>query len=335
MSFRFTTIDEPNASGNHKATEVYGIGLNTSVIVGAYGAGTGYAGFDNFLGNFATLAKPPGATNYNSMGINDFGNVVGIFTSNTGNHGYLEVAGSFWTLDDPSAVRGTAPAAINDSGTIVGSYGNASGFSQAFFASSGIFFDLIVPGAAGDSAASGINSAGDIVGHYADGAAKFHGFIDHHGSFTTLDVPGARWTSASGINDSNQIVGRYSDINNQIHGFLYSGGRYTTFDIPGAGPTSINPYGIDNNGVITGTYVDAAGSHGFAASLATPHDFYDGGTAGLLWRNSSGFATWDMNGSSIVASGSVAYQGQALNPDSSWSVAGIADFNADGIADVL
>jgi hypothetical protein len=89
--------------------------------------------------------------------------------------------------------------------------------------------------------------------------------------------------------------------------------------------------------VITGTYVDASqgSDHGFAAALAVPHDFYDAGTAGVLWRNGAGLSAWNMNGSSIVASGGVTYQGQALNPDSSWNVAGIADFNADGVADVL
>jgi VCBS repeat protein len=335
MSFRFTTIDEPNAAqGSNGGTEVFGIGLNNSVIVGAYANGGFFTAFDDFLGSFATLAKPPGAFEYLATGVNDSGNVVGAYFDGTGVHGYLDVAGTISTLNDPKAALATLAAAIDDSGIVVGAYLDGSNLSHAFTWSGGVFSDLTIPGAV-ESAAVGINSSDDISGYYTDSSNHAHGFLDHNGIITTLDVPGSQLTKATGINDHDQVVGQYVDSGGQAHGFLYSGGHYTTFNEPNAA-TDMGPAGINNNGIITGSYLDASGeSHGFAAQLATPHDFYDSGTAAMLWRNGSGLATWQMNGSSIATSGGVTYQGQALNPDASWSVAGIADFNADGVADVL
>ena len=57
----------------------------------------------------------------------------------------------------------------------------------------------------------------------------------------------------------------------------------------------------------------------------------------MLWRqNSSGAVVdWTMNGSTISSSAAPTYQGNAISPDASWSVAAIGDFNGDGNADIL
>jgi serralysin len=55
-----------------------------------------------------------------------------------------------------------------------------------------------------------------------------------------------------------------------------------------------------------------------------------------LWRNANGsLIDWTMNGSQIASVQAVTLGGSAATPDSSWSVAGIGDFNGDGKADVL
>jgi hypothetical protein len=92
--------------------------------------------------------------------------------------------------------------------------------------------------------------------------------------------------------------------------------------------------------VIVGFYTDASlQDHGFVASRATRRDFYGAGNASVLWRNGSGLSSWNMFGSSagstIFSSGAVTWQGQTLNPDASWSVAGNGDFNGDGFSDLL
>src|SRR5262249_45349102 len=114
MSFRFTTIDEPNAvQGPELGTEVFGISLNTGVVAGGYTpTGSTSVAFDDFLGNFTTLGGPPGALATYATDVNDQGHVVGIFADAGGLHGYFEAGGSFSPFDDPSAVKGTFPAAI-------------------------------------------------------------------------------------------------------------------------------------------------------------------------------------------------------------------------------
>ncbi len=71
-------------------------------------------------------------------------------------------------------------------------------------------------------------------------------------------------------------------------------------------------------------------------SIAGIGDFNGDGNADVLWRNANGsLIEWTMNGSQITSSQSVTLQGAAATPDSSWSVAGIGDFNGDGKADIL
>jgi uncharacterized membrane protein len=141
MSFRFTTIDEPNATqGYDQGTEVFGISLNTSVVVGGYtSAASTSTAFADFLGGFTTLGGPPGALSTYATDINDQGHVVGIFGDAGGLHGYFEAGGSFSPFNDPSAVMGTLPAAIDDSGTIVGFYLDGSYVGHAFTENLGFF----------------------------------------------------------------------------------------------------------------------------------------------------------------------------------------------------
>ena len=83
----------------------------------------------------------------------------------------------------------------------------------------------------------------------------------------------------------------------------------------------------------------------FGGSPATPNsswnvagigDFNGDGKDDVLWRNTNGsLVDWTMNGSQVTASQQVTTGGSAATPDSSWSVAGIGDFNGDGKADVL
>jgi hypothetical protein len=71
-------------------------------------------------------------------------------------------------------------------------------------------------------------------------------------------------------------------------------------------------------------------------SVAGIGDFSGDGKADVLWRNTNGsLIDWTMNGSQIASVQAVTLGGSAATPDSSWSVAGIGDFNGDGKADVL
>ena len=72
-------------------------------------------------------------------------------------------------------------------------------------------------------------------------------------------------------------------------------------------------------------------------SVAGVGDFNADGNADLLWRDSSSGALveWLMNGSGIVGSGSVMSGSTPVNPDPSWHVVEIGDFNGDARADIL
>jgi hypothetical protein len=71
-------------------------------------------------------------------------------------------------------------------------------------------------------------------------------------------------------------------------------------------------------------------------SVAGVGDFTGDGMADILWRSSGdGLSIWTMVGAQVAAEQTPTYQGAAITPDSSWSVAGIGDFTGDGMSDIL
>jgi hypothetical protein len=124
----------------------------------------------------------------------------------------------------------------------------------------------------------GLNLFGTSTGYYIDANFVVHIVLrSASGDFTTFLPPGAGPYGAGcysdcpiGLNDWGQITGIYLDANNVVHGFLRNpDGKYTTFEAPGADTTAGSysgtfPYSVNNQGVITGYYLDANNvSHGF------------------------------------------------------------------------
>src|SRR5262249_35490885 len=71
-------------------------------------------------------------------------------------------------------------------------------------------------------------------------------------------------------------------------------------------------------------------------SIAGVGDFNRDGSTDILWRQSNGsLAIWLMNGAAVQSSGTITCQGNAVAPDSSWTVVEIGDFNGDGNSDML
>ncbi len=116
-----------------------------------------------------------------------------------------------------------------------------------------------------------ISAAGAITGYYADAIGAMHGFLRAlGGSFTNIDPPGSTCPSffsfcflPTAINSLGAITGNSF---NSSSGFLRApNGTFTTFDPPGSLYTQ--PNAINEEGVITGYYVDANFlAHGFLRS---------------------------------------------------------------------
>jgi hypothetical protein len=106
-----------------------------------------------------------------------------------------------------------------------------------------------------------------------DGA--LHGYLRHQsGDFQLIDFPGLSvpCTGPRWINERGDIVGLFANVNAvadcyagpPLHGFLRRHGKYVAIDVPGS--TSTAALGINDDGVIVGSYADKQGvDHGFKA----------------------------------------------------------------------
>jgi uncharacterized membrane protein len=164
------------------------------------------------------------------------------------------------------------------------------------------------------------------------------------GTFTTFDVPGSNSgaTNPTAINSAGAITGYYFDADNLVHSFLRApDGTVTTFDQPGAA-CSLSTFdecsvatGINPAGVISGSYLDASGVHGFlrapdgtfttidvpgSNNLSSPSGINPAGTVtggysdsdpsflhGFLRRSNRIFTTFDPPGSNYT-------HADAINP---------------------
>jgi len=258
-------------------------------------------------GKLTTLDDPLADTtsgSYNgttAQSINDWGEVTGYYSDAAGvAHGFVRSPwGAFTTFDVPGAAYASIPVFINFEGAIVGYSLDANFLFHAFLRRPDGTFAVFVgpdsctsgtPAGCYGSGAAYVDLVGRSVGGFEDNSGNFvhHGLIrSPGGKLTTFDAPGSGTGSYQGtgcpgcnlgVNNWGAIAGTYTDANDVFHGFLRSpDGRFTTFDATGAGTGSSQgtgcfsdcPVGLNDWGVITGSYGDSNYvQHGF---LRTPH----------------------------------------------------------------
>jgi hypothetical protein len=108
-----------------------------------------------------------------------------------------------------------------------------------------------------------INNLGQCAGYYYTDTEE-HGFRrDADGTLTyPIDAPGFLYTALYGINDHGWMVGEAGNSTGISQGVLFrSLTMAETYSYPGA-TLGTAFLGINNHGLICGSYVDDAGTHG-------------------------------------------------------------------------
>ena len=165
---------------------------------------------------------------------------------------------------DASGANQTRPQSINNLGIVSGHSTDVSGIEHGFIRSrTGEIKVVDVPGASATELLD-VNDFGVAVGDYTDADGRVHGFRRAPGgAVTVVEPPGSTDAYLGGINDRGEAVGAQgldSDL-----AFLVHRGTFLPIDPPpGADPQWTNPFGINNLGTVTGSYLDPDGnSHGF------------------------------------------------------------------------
>lgn len=203
-----------------------------------------------------TTVDPAGSTWVRAAGINDNGVVSGWYDDGSGHYdAFLDTGGHYTALSVPGSTGLNEANGINNNGVVAGAYSSSASW-LGFTDNNGSYTTINVPSSA-YTMAYGINDNGAVVGLYQDSVGGQHGYLDTNGSYTGLDVPGALdVTEARGINRSGTIVGYYRDTGFAWEGFVYKNGSYTALNAPFAGATNTNLLGINNNGVMVGSYIN-------------------------------------------------------------------------------
>lgn len=269
---------------------------DAGVITGVYddATGTPHGFLRSPEGGFTTFDVPGGSLFTSPIALNLEGAIVGYYGNESGvTRPFLRYPdGTFvatWNIpadacnaSPATGCFGSAAFGINVFGTAAAGYEDNSGnfvHHGLLRKADGKLTTFDVPGAGtGSYQGTGcpgcsrpINLFGAVAGLYIDGNNVVHGFLrSHTGEITTFDPPGEGpqglgcFADCSlGLNDSGAITGSYLDANNVVHGFVRSPeGKFTTFDAPGADTTAGDfngtfPVSINDEGVITGYYIDA------------------------------------------------------------------------------
>jgi hypothetical protein len=210
--------------------------------------------------SFATF-QIPGAQDISPSKINNVGAIAGTYVVNAKTRAFVRSPSGDITTFDVNGMD-TTPAALGDDGSIVGFYSDGTVLHAFRRDASGNITPLTLPGA-DFTAPYGMNAAGTVVGIYRQpGDGMNIGFIaDLAGNAVSITPPsGATGAVATTLNDFGASAGFFEYMQLAHSGYVRGAdGTVVSFDaVPGGTDSRLTrqtePVGIDNNGVVVGTY---------------------------------------------------------------------------------
>ncbi len=236
---------------------------------------------------FITIPLPgAGVTAGWAVGINDEGLATGFYIDPVTGDGfsYLFDHGDLKTGISAPGDTITALGPANNVGVESGNVGGETNQQAVFYDIRRGTFTFLpeIPGMP-FSFADGVNDSGHASGiaypsgdFFAGGVGLGTNWIWDGKDYSFFDVPGAvNGTVAGGINNRDQVAGFFIGSSGLPQGFVKDGKKFTTFNAPGALYTLA--FGINNQGVVAGEYVNPDTSH-----------------HGYFWRDGN-FVTVDVN----------------------------------------
>jgi hypothetical protein len=227
---------------------------------------------------FRTIDDNADPTFNQLLGINDHGRIAGYFGSGADaahpNKGYRVsppyAQANFANENFPGSVQ-TQVVGINSHSTTVGFYVDAAGANIGFVRRwSGMFTSVINPATpqGGVNQLLGINNEAMAAGFYNDAGGAAHGYTYNFNTkvFTPVTLPvTADSVTATGINDEGDISGFFT-VGKVTSGFVL-GADHSFITIQLGAGTNTQALGINEDGVVVGSFVDSAGMmHGFVWS---------------------------------------------------------------------
>jgi hypothetical protein len=212
------------------------------------------------------------------LGIDNAGSIAGYYGDGftVANHGFTVTPpygqGSFVNENYPGAAQ-TQVIGINNQGTSVGFYADAAGNNFGFVYQGGTFTPLAntntpnqLLGVNDNNLAVGFfaNTAGSTQAFAYDIVAKHSFFINRFGTVQVLQ------SVATGVNDLEDFSGFLQLTNGNTEGFYLDHAQKSAVEFEVPGSTNTMFLGLNNNGLVVGTYVDANGlSHGLLYNTVT------------------------------------------------------------------
>jgi hypothetical protein len=221
-------------------------------------AATGYS--------FTTYAYPHD-TFTQLLAINNAGRIAGYHGAKINKGFTLTLPGSVQHENFPGSAQ-TQVIGINNLGDTVGFYIDAKGRTHGFYRNPSLnkWWPIDVPGTTFNQLL-GVNDHGNAAGYYQFGkAGVFQPYTrTAAGAFRLPPIGNAQMTDT---NNSDNVTGFQVLSSSRTRAFVVLGSTVVYFQYPGAGVTQA--LGLNNLGLVVGTYNDKAGTaHGYTYDTGT------------------------------------------------------------------